>query len=138
MMMSGALTIPSEPDPRQTGPFGAGRPAAAFIGTFLPERRRRAGPDRAREACPTPARPAPAMRRPAWCHPAIGQCLGTGRRPTAAEVESLAERIWRDCSGPDGSAWAELDPGCRERVRFRRAARTALGTLSGRPPKSSE
>jgi hypothetical protein len=60
-------------------------------------------------------------------YPVIARCLAWGRMPTAAQIELVAERIWRDWSGPDRPSWSDLDPGGAECLRMRRAARSALG-----------
>jgi hypothetical protein len=71
------------------------------------------------------------IRRKTWCYPVLGECVARGRKPTAADVEALAERIWRDASGAGGMRWIELDPAGTDRWRMRRAARSALGIDGG-------
>ena len=54
-------------------------------------------------------------------------CIATGREPTAADLDSVAARMWRE-GARDRSAfsWGELSPTAADRIVAMRAAVLAL------------
>lgn len=58
----------------------------------------------------------------------IVACMVEARRPTAAEVQKVAARIWAEVQvGDPLISWRELVPGCGRYRRMIAAARAALG-----------
>jgi hypothetical protein len=58
----------------------------------------------------------------------IVACMAEARRPTPAEVQRVAARIWSEVqAGEPWIAWRKLVPGCGRYRRMIAAARAALG-----------
>ena len=61
-------------------------------------------------------------------HPALVDCIATGRDPSVLELEGLAERMWTESAIRSPFAWNDLSPASLDRVA---ALRSALSALRG-------
>ena len=61
-----------------------------------------------------------------FAYPVIRSCVGDGREPSAAEVETVAERMWREMAGEGNPKWEGIGLADHRRRRLLAAARIAL------------
>lgn len=65
-------------------------------------------------------------------HPALIDCMTSGRAPELHEIEELAERIWSDLTGVSALVgWCDLLEASSDRRRAMAAAQMAFGMHAG-------
>lgn len=61
-------------------------------------------------------------------HSLFRACVSDQHKPTAAEVDLIASKIWQDgFAAAQGQNWRDVEPGCQVHSRMINAARMALG-----------